>query len=776
MSSHSFQQIVSSRTHTSGNTLDLIFISTENTTTFTLGPINHVISDHYAVPLTMHYSKLQAYPLKVINHRDLSQINSLDFSRDLMNITQHTFTDITIEILQSHLTNLLNQHATLKIKRYKDNNYDNKWFNQTTLSFKKVMRKAERYFSKNPSENSLLLFKQARTNLKKSIITAKVSYYQRKIYNCGNSTKLLYKFTNDLMRKSKKINLPNPPPQHLSELFSSFFINKIHVIHQTILNQLNQQITHTICSTYTPSTITTLSSFIYPTTQDIEHLILLSKSSSPLEHIPLSLMKKVSPLLAKYFYEIIYTSFMKAHVPSILKHALVIPILKKSNLDKNSLCNYRPISQLSTISKIIEKVVFKQLINYLDDNNLIDSYQSAYRPCHSTETLLNHLINNILVSLDAHSPTQLLILDLSAAFDTLNHNILINRLLEIGINGMALDWLISFFTNRTFAVKTGTSSSRIKKINTGVPQVSVLGPILFLIYIAPLTNIIKSYPSLHYHLYADDILSYTHISRYSTSNRSDLSTCATSVRKWLLENMLLLNASKSELLNLPSSYDQFPVITIDGIVIEPSNEIRYLGVTLDRDLTFKSHITNISKKANQQLYFISHIRKFINQDLCRTLMSSLALSQIDYCCSALQGLPESRLRPINRVIRASVRTIFRLSRSDHTSISQLMQNIGFFNMKQRSLYRTLCIIHKSIIYRRPYYIINMISPRTISRKLRSTSDNYLLSIPRYHLECTSTRAFMCSAPTIWNKLPFYLLKLAFHNTFKFKLKTYILCH
>ena len=99
--------------------------------------------------------------------------------------------------------------------------------------------------------------------------------------------------------------------------------------------------------------------------------------------------------------------------------------------------------------------------------------------------------------------------------------------------------------------------------------------------------------------------------------------------------MLLLNASKSELLNLPSSYDEFPVITIDGIMIEPSNEIRYLGVTLDRDFTFKSHIANISKKANQQLYLISHIRKCIDQDLCRILTSSLTLSQIDYFCSAL---------------------------------------------------------------------------------------------------------------------------------------------
>ena len=102
-------------------------------------------------------------------------------------------------------------------------------------------------------------------------------------------------------------------------------------------------------------------------------------------------------------------------------------------------------------------------------------------------------------------------------------------------------------------------------------------------------------------------------------------------------------------------------------MIEPSNEILYQGVTLDRDFTFKSHITNISKKANQKLYMISHIRKCIN--LCRIITNSLALSQIDYCCSALQGLPESRLRPINRVIRASVRTIFRLPRSDYTSIS-----------------------------------------------------------------------------------------------------------
>ena len=148
----------------------------------------------------------------------------------------------------------------------------------------------------------------------------------------------------------------------------------------------------------------------------------------------------------------------------------------------------------------MERVVLKQLLIFLEKSNLIDSFQSAYRPLYSTETYSTHLLNDIIKSLDSECPTQLLLLDLSAAFDTLDHTIMKNRLIEIGINGMALDWLVSYFSNRTFAVEADKYISSIKSINTGIPQGSVLGPILFLIYIAPLTNIIKSFPSLRYHI------------------------------------------------------------------------------------------------------------------------------------------------------------------------------------------------------------------------------------------------------------------------------------
>ena len=210
--------------------------------------------------------------------------------------------------------------------------------------------------------------------------------------------------------------------------------------------------------------------------------------------------------------------------------------------------------------------------------------------------------------------------------------------------------------------------------------------------------------------------------------------------------MLLLNASKSELINIPETYYDFPVISVNGIIVEPSSSIRYLGFTKYADLTFKKHINNTCKRSNYQLHMIRHIRKYINNDLCRILVNSLAMSLIDYCCSILQGLPECRIRPLTRIIRAYVRLIFKQPRNDHSSITLKMQSIKILSMKQRTLYRLFCIVHKSLLTAKPLYINDMLIPKISTRTLRSTDDRYLLSSHRCRLSRTLNGAFVYSAP------------------------------
>ena len=172
-------------------------------------------------------------------------------------------------------------------------------------------------------------------------------------------------------------------------------------------------------------------------------------------------MKRIINSITIPIVKIINDSLNSGYVPTQLKYAIVTPILKKNKLDFNDLNIYRPISQLPTIAKLFEKVVYCQLNNYLHTNQLIDNHQSAYRLHHSTETSVLYVIDNVIKYLDIHSNIKLLLLDLSAAFDTLDHFILKQRLINIGLTEKALDWMMSFISNRTFSIKTGKLETTI---------------------------------------------------------------------------------------------------------------------------------------------------------------------------------------------------------------------------------------------------------------------------------------------------------------------------
>jgi len=234
----------------------------------------------------------------------------------------------------------------------------------------------------------------------------------------------------------------------------------------------------------------------------------MQNKSCSIDIIPMWLFKYCFSELKNVVLYIVNQSLSSGIFPGALKEAVIRPSLKKPGLDPDELKNYRPISNLGFISKIIEKVVHNQLNHYIESNNLFTEFQSGYRKSHSCETAVTKIHNDLLIMTDKKTNVILLLLDLSAAFDTINHKLLLQKLkVMYGINGTVLSWIASYLDGRSFTVKVKTSVSSSCILEIGVPQGSILGPLLFILYTKDLEKIVTKY-GFSVHLYADDTQLY----------------------------------------------------------------------------------------------------------------------------------------------------------------------------------------------------------------------------------------------------------------------------
>ena len=229
-------------------------------------------------------------------------------------------------------------------------------------------------------------------------------------------------------------------------------------------------------------------------------------------------------------------SLLSGYVPQSFKTAVIKPLLKKTTLDQEILANYRPISNLPFLSKILEKAVANQLCDFLHTNSLFEEFQSGFRVNHSTETALVKVTNDLLMASDKGLISVLVLLDLSAAFDTIDHQILLQRLeYQIGIKGTALGWFKSYFLDQSQFVHVNDESSMQTKVSHGVPQGSVLGPLLFSLYMLPLGNIIRNH-LINFHCYADDTQLYLSIKPDETNHLTKLQACIKDIKNWMTHN------------------------------------------------------------------------------------------------------------------------------------------------------------------------------------------------------------------------------------------------
>ncbi len=304
----------------------------------------------------------------------------------------------------------------------------------------------------------------------------------------------------------------------------------------------------------------------------------------------------IDPLLA-----IINSSSSLGYVPKIFKLAVIKPLIKKLQLDLKYLVNYRPISNLPFLSKILEKVASSQLYSFLEKNDICEDFQSGFRPSRSTETALIRVTNDLLLSSDHGCISLLGLLDLSVVFDTIDHNILLNRLENsVDISGSALAWFKSYLSDRHQFIAVNEEVLYRSQVQYGVPQGSVLGPLLFKLYMLQLRNIIRKH-GVSFHCYADDTQLYISSRPGETHQIEKLLECIVDIKNWMTNNFLLLNSEKTEVLNIrpkTSTVNKLEHgLTLDGCSFDSSSSVRNLGVLFDSNLSFDGHVYSICKTA-----------------------------------------------------------------------------------------------------------------------------------------------------------------------------------
>ena len=516
------------------------------------------------------------------------------------------------------------------------------------------------------------------------------------------------------------------------------------------------------------------------TEQEVLHII-NSKAckSASCDPIPSWLFKScLSPLLP-VLSRIINESLRTGSFPNIFKHAVITPLLKKCPgkkpaLDPTVLCNYRPISNLCYISKCLERVVSGQLQTYLRTHELYDEFQAAYQPNHSTETALMRVNNDILQQLDIGNQVVLLMLDLSAAFDTVDHVILLNRLkFRYGLDGKVLQWVESYLLARSQAVKLGNDISATYALEWGVPQGSVLGPTLFSLYMGPLGDIFRRH-KLSYMCYADDSQLYISFSENHSSELSRLDNCLSDIRSWMLSNKLKLNDSKTEVMHISSRFrpiHTIPLVSVGDTSIDYIDELRNLGVIFDNHMTMDQHIKHVCQSALSSIRYIGLIRKYLNRDSCSKLVHAFVTSKLDYCNSILYGLPGCKLDRLQRVLNTAARLVTRTRKYEH--ITPTMIELHWLPIRERINFKLLMTVFKCLHNEGPSYLSNLFQLRPAStRSLRSNTSQMLL-VPRVKTQTYGLRTLSANAPLLWNSLPEHVKMCKTVNVFKQALKTYL---
>lgn len=766
-------QHVDFSTHKDGNTLDLVLTEEVNGVDVLSCQPGPFLSDHCAVKIETNVKK-ETITSKTVTFRDFKNMDETAFAKDLKAISiQCENVDMCVDQFENEIQNVLDTHAPFKQKT-KICRAPKPWFTSNILQLKRKLRKSERLWKKYKKPEQYEAFKSARNEYSHLLSSEKKKSLCEKVLDSKGDSKKLYQFVSSLTGTKSENPMPSCENDTiLSENFADFFMNKIGKIRDSLKEFPNYK--------PRPKDVESFETFQELEESEIRKLINeLKTKSCELDILPTKVLKSFLNELLPMITKLVNTSLKHGVFPTKWKQAIVRPLLKKVGLELE-LANYRPVSNLSFLSKLIEKAALYRLNTHTNDNELLPKNQSAYRRFHSCESALLRLIHDLLAAMEKQEVTALIALDLSAAFDTVDHDILLEVLeSQYGVCKTALQWLDSYLRPRNCRVSVNSAQSTPQLLECSVPQGSCLGPWLYLTYAGTLFDEIP--PSISVYGFADD-----HIASkcFKPTNESEkkaikqLEQCSTTINNWMNQNKLKMNTSKTEFIIFGSKQQldkcNTSEIDIAGDLIQSESCIRYLGAFLDQTLTFKEHIKRKCRVAMLNYSRIKSIRKYLSKEATEILVLSLVISHLDYCNVILYGVAQCDLDKLQRIQNMCAKLV--LNRKWTDSSKQALHDLHWLPIKARITFKILTYMYNCSVGHAPLYLTELLSKLAPSRSLRSTDkseDNYVVPFNRRKTFCD--RSFGTVGPKLWNELPSEIKRAESIDTFKRKLKSHYFRH
>ena len=732
------------------------------------GNLFEKISDHLPSFVIIQTIKNKPKP-KSTKRRNMKNFDPGNFQGDLLLILRelqkfNKSDDAEQAFLYFHkkYQAIVNKHAPFQILTRKQQELERKpWITKGILTSTRIKAKLFKLFKRTHKPEHYTKFKLYRDTINSLLRKSKKQYYKKYFAAHINNMKKTWTGINNVLHRQSK--------QKVSDIFLNIG-GKLFTDQKIVVDKMNNYFINVAenLALKIPKPNTKFQDYLNNPNEhsiylaevvphEIDEIInaLGSNKSGDLYGITSNIVKEGGPVQTQILTLLFNKSLAHGIFPSPLKNAKIVPIHKGDSIFEMS--NYRPISLLPIFSKILEKIMYSRIIKFIEKHNILYQNQFGFQKGMSTEYAVNSLVNNIVQCLENKEVGFCILLDFAKAFDTVNHDILISKLEYYGIRGIASKWFKSYLADRMQCTEIGDTQSKLNYIKHGVPQGSILGPLLFLLYI---NDIIMSSDIFKFILFADDTsLFYSHKNKHEAVGI--LNHELSKISQWLAANKLSLNVSKSKLLiftnqkpkaNINSTNtsniadadtdvdaDVFK-LTLNGETLKEVDWAKYLGVLIDNKLNWLKQINAIKLKLSKGIGILAKIRHYVPSSVLRSLYFSFNNPYVDYNLLNWGMASPTNLDPIDKKIKKAVR-IITFNDSESPSVP---------------LYKDLKILPLSKSYelkqaKHMWKLVNGFLPQSLTSNFNSSDrTRYTTSISRL---VSLQRFILFSGPKVWEEIP-----------------------